>query len=159
GRRIAYLLADNDQAGREHVLKVAEALRGDVPEIRIVSFPELPEKGDVSDWLAQGHNGAELLARARAGEVPPPPRRYKLISASDIVATPLDWLWEDHLLRGSLEIMTGLPGEGKSQVQCQYVACVTTGRDWPDGKSGIERGSAIMLTAEDNLAQIVKPRL
>src|SRR5262249_2303692 len=107
------------------------------------------------------HTKADLDERMKAAPraTPQPARKYKLIRASDVVAMPIDWLWEDHLARGSLEIMTGLPGEGKSQVQVQYVACVTTGRAWPNGKNGIERGSAIMLTAEDNLAQIVKPRL
>ena len=48
---------------------------------------------------------------------------------------------------------------GKSQVHCQFVASVTTGRAWPDGTNGIARDSVIMLMAEDCLDQIFVPRL
>ena len=71
----------------------------------------------------------------------------------------MNWLWEGHLLRGSLELWTGIPGMGKSQVHCQIVASVTTGRPWPDGTKGAQVGSVIMLTAEDCLDQIIVPRL
>ena len=62
-------------------------------------------------------------------------------------------------MRGSLELLTGLPGMGKSQVHCQFVASVTTGRAWPDGTNGIPARNVIMLTAEDSLDQIIIPRL
>jgi AAA domain len=68
-------------------------------------------------------------------------------------------LWRGHLLIGSLELLTGLPGMAKSQIHCQYVACVTTGRAWPDGTNGIRARNVIMLTAEDCLDQIIVPRL
>jgi putative DNA primase/helicase len=45
------------------------------------------------------------------------------------------------------------------ELQSSQVACVTTGRKWPDGSDGIPPGRVIMLTAEDNLSQTVKPRL
>ena len=60
-------------------------------------------------------------------------------------------------LRGSLELLTGLPGMGKSQVHCQFVASTTTGRAWPDGTNGIPAGNVIMMTAEDSLDQIWSP--
>ena len=71
----------------------------------------------------------------------------------------MDWLWRGHILRGSLELLTGLPGMGKSQVHCQFVASVTTGRAWPDGTNGITARNVIMLTAEDCLDQTIIPRL
>ena len=62
--RLAYILEDNDDAGREHTRKILAALTGIVPNIAVVPFPELPEKGDVSDWLEAGGNKKLLLARA-----------------------------------------------------------------------------------------------
>ena len=44
---------DNDDAGRKHTETVVTVL-GELPgsrQVITVSFPELPEKGDVSDWL------------------------------------------------------------------------------------------------------------
>jgi DNA polymerase bacteriophage-type len=159
GKQI-YILGDNDSSGRAHVAKVAAALHGIVPEIRIVSFPELPEHGDVSDWIEQGGTKTQLLERAKMAKTPQPPHgTYTLVRASDVVPRALDWVWTGHLLRGSLELTTGIPGMGKSQIQCAYVACVTTGGRWPDGSNGIAALNVIMMTAEDCLDQILVPRL
>jgi DNA polymerase bacteriophage-type len=159
GKKIVYILEDNDDAGRGHAAKVAVALHGIVPEIRVVSFSELPDHGDVSDWLEMDGTKALLLERAKTATPPPPRNDYTLVRASEIRPRAMDWLWEGHLLRGSLELLTGLPGKGKSQVHCQFVANVTTGRAWPDGTKGTPVGSVIMLTAEDCLDQTIIPRL
>jgi AAA domain len=82
-----------------------------------------------------------------------------IIRAADVVIRPKDWLWEGHLMRGSQEMVTGIPGLGKSQVQICYVACVTTGRPWPNGAAGCAPANVIMMTAEDALDQEVIPRL
>lgn len=60
GRRVVILL-DNDEAGRRHAEQVARALNDVAIEVRIVSLPGLPDKGDVSDWLAAGGT-TEILA-------------------------------------------------------------------------------------------------
>ena len=159
GKQTVSILEDNDDAGRSHAAKVAAALHGIVSEIRVVSFRELPDHGDVSDWLEMDGTKALLLERAKTAKAPPPRNDYTLVRASEIRPRAMDWLWEGHLLRGSLELLTGLPGKGKSQVHCQFVANVTTGRAWPDGTKGTPVGSVIMLTAEDCLDQTIIPRL
>lgn len=60
------LLPDNDAPGLARVWTIAQALWGVVPRIRILELPGLPAKGDVSDWLADGHTKAELIALAKA---------------------------------------------------------------------------------------------
>jgi hypothetical protein len=49
--RDVIILEDNDNAGRAKALATAQALHGSAKTIRIVSLPDLPDKGDVSDWL------------------------------------------------------------------------------------------------------------
>jgi putative DNA primase/helicase len=90
-----------------------------------------------------------------------PPRRngVVLVCAKDIIIRPTQWLWEGHLLRGAQELLSGLPGLGKSQVQISLVACVTNGLPWPDGTAAMSPANVIMLTAEDTLDQEVVPRL
>jgi hypothetical protein len=48
------LLPDNDQAGRDHVEKIAESLAPTAKRIRICQLPNLPDKGDVVDWHRAG---------------------------------------------------------------------------------------------------------
>ena len=40
--------------------------------------------------------------------------RADIVCAADIVMRPKDWLWAGHLLRGAQELLTGIPGLGKS---------------------------------------------
>lgn len=47
------ILADNDDAGRKHAQQVAKSLSGKAKSIKVIEFPDLPEKGDVSDWLGK----------------------------------------------------------------------------------------------------------
>lgn len=56
------LIPDNDEPGRIHMRKIAQQLDGKVSDVRWLELPDLPEKGDVSDWLNQGHTRDDLLA-------------------------------------------------------------------------------------------------
>jgi hypothetical protein len=60
GRRV-YIIPDNDEPGREHARKVAEALQGVATGVTVVELPGLPPKGDVSDWLDANGNDKERL--------------------------------------------------------------------------------------------------
>ncbi|MHB1095570.1 MAG: YfjI family protein [Gemmatimonadaceae bacterium] len=53
GARVV-ILPDNDDVGREHGYDVARQLVGVASEVRIVALPDVPAKGDVSDWLGAG---------------------------------------------------------------------------------------------------------
>ncbi len=58
------LLPDHDEPGRAHMQAIAQAVQGRVGEVRLLELPGLPAKGDVSDWLNQGHTLVELQALA-----------------------------------------------------------------------------------------------
>lgn len=62
GRKRIYVLADNDADGARHAWQVASNLVAVADDVRIVNLPGLPDKGDVSDWIAAGHTREELLA-------------------------------------------------------------------------------------------------
>ncbi|QHP70992.1 AAA family ATPase [Bradyrhizobium sp. LCT2] len=82
-----------------------------------------------------------------------------VLRAADVQPREHDWLWDGHLLCAAVEMMTGLPSIGKSQVHCSFVACVTTTKPWPDGTDSGEPANVVMLTAEDALDQELIPRL
>ena len=60
------ILPDNDDAGWKHAELVAHSLHGKAAEIKILTLPDLPDKGDVSDWLQAGGTRRELEMLATA---------------------------------------------------------------------------------------------
>ena len=55
------ILPDNDDAGRKHAEQVAQTLKGVASSVKVVDLPNLPPKGDVSDWLTAGGVADALL--------------------------------------------------------------------------------------------------
>lgn len=85
------VLPDNDEAGRSHALQVAQSLMGIAKWVRIVELPGIPEKGDVSDWLAAGGTKDELLKLAKVVPVWAPsaaPRPWPEIMSFDKLDLP-----------------------------------------------------------------------
>jgi hypothetical protein len=83
GRQVV-ILPDNDEAGRKHAEQIAQSLYGRAASVRIVSLPDLPPKGDVSDWLAAGHTVGELLqlvAQTPEWHPPQPPSLAEILDA------------------------------------------------------------------------------
>jgi hypothetical protein len=67
---------DNDDAGRAHMQTVARSCSAAGITVQVVDLPDLPVKGDVSDYLDGGHATDELLAvveAARASADSPAP--------------------------------------------------------------------------------------
>ncbi len=55
------ILPDNDEPGEKHAQAVARSLNGTAKSIKIVPLPDLPHKGDVSDWFKAGGTKEQLL--------------------------------------------------------------------------------------------------
>lgn len=63
-RRSVVILPDNDEAGEAHALDVAAKLSTYASAIRILRISNVPQKGDVWDWLAAGGTVEDLRAMA-----------------------------------------------------------------------------------------------
>ena len=59
--RHVVILSDNDLVGQQHAEQVARSLLGVAASVKLITLPELLEKGDVSDWITAGHTTEELL--------------------------------------------------------------------------------------------------
>ena len=59
--RDCIILQDNDDAGTKKALAAAHALHGTAKTVRVVLLPNLPDKGDVSDWLDAGGTIEKLI--------------------------------------------------------------------------------------------------
>jgi hypothetical protein len=82
----------------------------------------------------------------------------QVVRLADVKPERISWLWEDHLPLGKLVVLDGDPGVGKSSVSLDIAARVTTGSPMPDGSAG-SKGSVLVLSAEDGLADTIRPRL
>ena len=152
----ANIYEDNDEAGRNHVAKVAGELAGIIPDIRVVSFRELPEHGDVSDWVKTGKTREELIARA---DQAPQFIALESVCAADEEIAALEWVWPGRFALGKIGLLTGLPDEGKGLTFSDIIARITTGALWPCGEGVAPIGNVILLTAEDDIKDTVIPRL
>jgi len=132
-----------------------------VPDLRIVSFPDVPEVQDVSWWLQHGHTKEDLLARCEAAPPWHETGVLESIRASDVVMRAIEWLWPDRFALGKLGILAGLPDEGKSLLLSYIAARITGpgGSRWPNDEGEAPRGSVILLTGEDDPEDTVIPRL
>ncbi len=118
----------------------------------------LADNGPAGEWARE--KGDPAIERTWNNiTITAPVKKLELVCAADVVIKPIDWLWRGHLARGNLEMTAGQPGIGKSQMQIDWMATITTGGTWPDGTPGGEPGTVLMITAEDCLPQVVVPRL
>ncbi len=90
----------------------------------------------------------------------PEKRNLSIITqkASEVEIKPVDWLWYQRISLGKLCLITGNPGIGKSQITANIAAAITTGSEFPDG-STCRKGTVIFISAEDEAADTIVPRL
>lgn len=86
-------------------------------------------------------------------------REPVLTNLANVQPQPVRWLWPQRIALGKLTMLAGDPGLGKSFLTLDLAARVTTGAPWPDGAGDAPAGSAILLSAEDDLADTIRPRL
>ncbi len=70
----------------------------------------------------------------------------------------ISWLWPGRLPAGKLVVLDGDPGAGKSTLTLDFAARVSTGSPWPD-RTPCPAGDVLLLSAEDGLADTIRPRL
>jgi hypothetical protein len=87
------------------------------------------------------------------------PALARLRPVREYTPTPLDWLWPSRLALGKLAILDGDPGLGKSLVALDLCARLSTGRPFPDGSPGPGVQNALVLCAEDDVGDTIRPRL
>lgn len=108
-------------------------------------------------------NGVEAVKRtveaARSVEQEAKPGLIIYRRISEIEAKPIRWLWPGRIARGKVSMIAGHPGLGKSQITASLAAIVTKGGRWPVDRTGCERGNVLFLSAEDDPADTIRPRL
>jgi ketosteroid isomerase-like protein len=161
------ILPDNDEPGRRHAQLVAKALDGKAGSVRVLAFPGLPEKGDVSDWLRAGGTAEQLVSLAAAAPVwdpsadpasssaPTENTGIQSISATDLYALeiePVTYIVE-HFLTPGLTLLAGPPKSGKSFLSLDFGLAVAAGTSALDTLSVVP-GTVLYVALEDSLTRL-----
>ena len=88
-----------------------------------------------------------------------PHPRVVFVRASEVVPQRVRWVWPGIIARGKVTGLVGHPGLGKSQVAMDITATVSKGRPWPGDVANDAAGDVIILSAEDDTADTLVPRL
>lgn len=83
----------------------------------------------------------------------------KIIRMSEVEAQEIEWLWYPFIPYGKLTIIQGDPGDGKTTMVLNVAAKLSKGEGLDENMKVTEPINIIYQTAEDGLADTVKPRL
>jgi hypothetical protein len=157
GKQRVAVMEDNDGAGHAHAPEVATALRGIVPDIRIVRFRELKTHGDLSDWInaVPGRGHAELLARIEAA-APAEPELDEW-DAGELLGgalpEPRQWLTAGQFCRTFLSGLVAPGDVGKTTLRLTQAIELATGRELV-GLRVFQRCRVLVLSFEDDRAEL-----
>jgi hypothetical protein len=169
--RSVVVVPDNDKDGSDHATAVAVSLQGQAKSLKVLELPGLPEKGDTTDWLDQGHQVEELIELASAAAEWEPEsfrtseptrsgeseeRRFMLIPSTDVM------LPDDDIEGGSfgpyipypssLVMLVGESSAGKTVLGKNMAYHLAEGLDWVGiSPSGEQRVIYIDLESPENV--------
>lgn len=135
------VVPDNDKAGLDHAADVGRSLTGVANSVRLLKLPELPEKGDLTDWLDN------VGTKKAFFDLDPQPFSYATTdplgsefggipfkTVADVfeeAGTEADWIIEGLLARGSVTDLSGEPKtSGKTTLAMHALKKVMRGEDF-----------------------------
>ena len=161
------ILHDNDEAGWNLAQYIAGQLHPVAKSVKLpeltAEWAELPEKGDITD-IAERSNTEDtnsrlnkLIANTKLWQ---PHEKSPYICLSDVESAEIKWLWYPYIPLGKITLMTADPGAGKTFLALYLVAQTSKGAPFYGETIPLqEPARAVYLTAEDGLADTIKPRL
>ncbi len=129
------ILPDNDEPGRKHAEDVAGNLKGSTRSIKVVDLPGLPDKGDVSDWIATGGTKDDLLALVQDCPVGTPETepRKPYLSCKEILDDNEEqqpYVWDGVIPQHTLVGLMGPQGSMKSYTTLAFAIHLVAGQSF-----------------------------
>lgn len=145
GRHVV-IIPDNDAPGEKHAQTFKDHAMRTAASVRLVRLTGLPEKGDVSDWLAAGGTveQLQLMATEMAADEP----RFSFLTVADIEEMPSpEFLADGWLVQEGLSVVYGPSGVGKSFAMLDLGCSVASGTEWL-GSIPVVQGDVLYVLAE-----------
>ena len=83
----------------------------------------------------------------------------KLIMMNEVQEQAVEWLWYPYIPFGKITVVQGDPGDGKTTFVLALTALLTNGKKMLESNKDTAPSLVIYQTAEDGLADTIKPRL
>lgn len=159
------IAADNDATSGPGIAKAKEAARSVGCKLAIPQFANPDSRG--SDFNDLGREEGPKVVKqcvARAAyveEQQAADRQAATVTrcAADVHPRPIDWLWPGRIAKGKVTLCAGDPGLGKSLITIGITSHVSLGAPWPVDAGECPQGDVVLLSAEDDLADTIRPRL
>ncbi|MBO4355803.1 MAG: AAA family ATPase [Clostridia bacterium] len=149
-----YLCLDNDKAGNEASDSIAESLKESYSVGRVIP----PGKKDWNDVLIEHNKNPDFDIKpiqVAINRIEP----VKMITMADVEPEEVKYLWPNYIPFGKYSLLEGDSGLGKTTIAMQIIAACTTGTTLPEMDTPNEPFNCIYQTAEDGLADTIRPRL
>jgi KaiC/GvpD/RAD55 family RecA-like ATPase len=124
------IIPDDDAPGIAHAYSVLAGLKRDGIKAKIIHPKNMPDGGDISDWLAHGGTAQELIDLALSSERDGYVAVEDIDTAISMGTIPTGYRDLDAVLRGGLRpgqliIIAARPSVGKSSLACGWAYNVT----------------------------------
>jgi putative DNA primase/helicase len=85
------------------------------------------------------------------------PAAADFVYLCDLQPRPVEWLWQDRLACGTLAMISGVPGSGKTWIALAIAAALSRGQD-PFTCEKLEPCTVLYASMEHNSSEIILPR-
>ncbi len=147
------IIPDNDEGGREHALAAARGIAHFAAGVKIIFLPNLPEHGDVSDFLDGGNGAGELLTAIDAAspwseeKTDLPPSRFRSIAEISLQSSEnLEWIIPYYIQPTALTQLAAKIKAGKTSLVLSACRAVLTGGLFLGQRA--KHGKVVMVTEQ-----------
>ena len=153
-------LAAQSGAGLQVVLARAKGVTWLIEHGLASEWPAAAPAKPEAPYVPQGQPTLKYINEQRVAAKDRPPARAVTVCMEDVIAEGIEWLFPGRIPLGTVSMIGGDPGAGKSTLTGLLATTVSIGGCWPDEPGEhTEVGNVLILTAEENLANAVRPRL
>ena len=166
------ILPDYDEPGQALAARVSKDLEGLAKSVKIINTSTIP-KGDVSDYIQDGHTKEDLLRLIENAESKNQKNTkssiddsLELTAMENAEEKELEWLIPHYIPKRSITTMAGDGGSGKTSIWCEIAASISMGRPCFLIKESIAEPTqqyhgqnVLFFSAEDSFEYTLKRRL